>query len=301
MPLIFFEASKQLYEVFVGIKNICSVWFEKIGTYRVTDNFALSKKNRFYCTSLGTPCTPACSHFNPLKQCEHSDLEIRQFSIADSVHLFFSQKKDDRIYWENFYECFHPKKSTEEPVKRTTLVFPDDMPVVPDSIIKQTAKASLKLKKDDPKYWSTTRLEWALSDNDKMKKRTAMSDWYWNWYQKVLIPANVELSLKLLKAKHELDEALSKKYNKKDLSDEDMFDVSVSDPIYAEVKRNMDILGSLTGVKVNIIKLVDSDNGIDGNNGQKLSAENSPKIIRHPVLLPHNPLKTDSIRKQSGE
>lgn len=302
MPLISFEANKLLYEVFVGIKDICGDWFEKIGTYKVAENTSLNKPNRFLCTSLGSPCTPSCSLFNPLKQCEHSKLEIRQLSAADSVHLLFAQKKEDRVFWTNFYECFHPKKDPKDALpKRTTLEFPDDLPDVPEAVIQQTAKASLSLKKDDPKYWSQERLVWALGE-DKVKKRIAMSDWYWSWLNKILMPAHVEPNLKLLKAKHDLDEALSKKYGKKELSDEDMYEISPSDGIYVEVKKAISVLGDgLCGVKVKLLTTpANQETYNDSGNEQKSSVEKSPKIIRHPVSPPHKLNLSDSNHRPPG-
>lgn len=262
----------------------------------------MSKPNRFLCTSLGSPCTPSCSHFDPLRQCEHSKLEIRQLSAADSVHLLFAQKKEDRVFWTNFYECFHPKKDDKDKLpKRTTLEFPDDLPDVPEAIIQQTAKASLSLKKDDPKYWSPERLVWALGDG-KVKKRIAMSDWYWSWLNKVLIPAHVEPTLKLLKAKHDLDEALSKKYGKKELSDEDTYEVSPSDSIYVEVKKAIGVLGDgLSGVKVKLSTILvgqETGNGLD--NAQRSSEGKTPKIVRHPVSPQHKQNQSDSIHKPPG-
>jgi len=289
MPLITFETNVMLYEVFIGLKKLSSDWLEKVGTYKISKSLTLDRSNRFLCSSLGTPCTPSCRFFSPTEQCKYSILEIRQYSLADHVHLLFALRKEDHEFWSDFYGCFHPKKK-DEPKKRTTLIFPDDLPEIPSAVIKQTAESSLNLPPTDPGYWTPQRTSWALG-SDIIKKRIAMSGWYWSWYVTNLQPNNIEPSLKILRAKHDLDEALSEKYGKKDLSDTELISICVSDPSYVMVKRSMDILGqNLIGLNLQITDTttsVDSKNGIVSHNEQTMKVDQNHGIKPLPELLPH--------------
>lgn len=294
MPLISFAASRSLYEVFVGINKFCSSWFESINKFKRTDNLNLDKPNRFLCESLGSPCVPSCHLFSPIRQCGHSQLEIRQHSIADSALLYLSQRRDEKEYWELFYECFHPKPKDENEVGRTTLEFPDDLPNIPNAMIEQTAKASLKLQKDDPKYWTPQRLQWALG-SDPVKKRIGRSDWYWSWYNKVLVPAGLEPSLKMLKAKHELDEVLSKKFDRNEVGNEEVLEVTTDDKIYPTVKRLLGVINeNLTGLNLKVVKPEVSKSDNDEGNEQIASEVPTPVIVHHPAKPLDKPHPTDS-------
>lgn len=289
MPLISFEASQLLYEVFVGINKFCQPWFDTIQKYKLADNLHMSKPNRFLCKSLGSPCVPSCSRFDPLTQCDHSKLEIRQHSLADTMVVYFSQRRAEREHWELFYECFHPKKDGEGDGKRTSLDFPDDLPDISDEIIKQTAKASLKLDKDDYRYWTSQRLQWAIG-KDAVERRIGRSDWYWNWYSKVLVPAGVKPDLKILKAKHDLDEVLSEKYGRKAVGDESPLVVKTSDKIYPSVKRLLGIINqNMTGLNIQISKSEESKPDNVSDNEQKAEGVPTPTIVHHPSSTPSKP------------
>ena len=207
-----------------------------------------TKSNVVNCSTTGSPCSPGCRLFKE-KGCPGSSLEINQISLSNMVYWLLQRRSEKKYHWKNFYDCFHPPQEKAPAVtpggdfiaqrkserRQAILEFPNDIPSVPDNIARSTIKAGKDSPPSSQSHWDDEREAWWKSD-DNLKKRMAMSDWYWKWYSRTLKPEGITLTLDLAKAKRRVDGIIAKKMGT-EFFDDSTIEVGAEDPIYVSLKK----------------------------------------------------------------
>lgn len=161
------------------------------------------------CGSTRQPCSPACRMFDPQKACWHGQVSQNYRSLTEGLWEYRVRSLSHTEDWKLFYDCFWPpKKKKKEGL--FTAEFPNDVPVIPDALVRSNAHATKGMKDDDPGKWTEQRVHAAIHGKE-LQRRMATTDWDWQWYNKAIADGH-QVSMTVAKNKVRLDRIMFKKF-----------------------------------------------------------------------------------------
>jgi len=198
------------------------------------------------CSTIGSPCSPACKEFDPKVYCEKATLDLRYQTFVQAYWSYRANDLKNNEKWNMFYNCFHPKKAkTSKPFE---LKFPYDIHVLNNMEALATYEASKDLERDHISYRDRTRLN-AINTGTDLEKRMASTDWDWKWYSRIR-REGLEIKLSVAKDKNDFDRLMFKEFGD-NYTDDGTYNISKTNPNFIRLKSLYDRLNKYLLVNIN--------------------------------------------------